>query len=146
MDKSRREKHGRFGTHPVWVTRTFGANPITANTTTDYHFAAPPVSCVIGGGSLHSVVVAANADGTTLAYLCKYRASDDSVVVLTSALNVEGVVTKEGTRFTVLGTLTDAEQTILAGDTLLVRFINNSAAIDTQPTELTVTAELFVKE
>lgn len=145
MDNSRREGFGRFGSHPVWLSRTLVASSLTANTTNDFYVVAPPVNAVIGGGAMTCVTVAADADGTVLAYLAKYDASADAVVVLTSALDLEAVITKEAARFAVLGTLTDAERTFDTGDTLLLRVINNSAAINTQPTELTVTAELFVK-
>lgn len=145
MDNSRREGIGRYGSHPVWLARTLGTSPLTANTTNDFYIVAPPVNACIGGGGVTCVTVVADSDGTVLAYLAKYDASADAVVVLTSALDLETVVTKEAARFTVLGTLTDAQRTFDTGDTLLLRVINNSAAINTQPTELTVTAELFVK-
>lgn len=145
MDRSRRAGFGRFGTHPVWTTRTLGASPLTANTTNDFYITAPPVASCFGGGAVTCVTVAADSDGTVLAYLAKYDASADAVVVLTSSLDLEAVTTKEAAKFVPLGTLTDAQLTFDVGDTLLLRVINNSAAINTQPTELTVTAELFVK-
>lgn len=145
MDNSRREAIGRFGTHPVWVSRTLGSSPLTANTTNDFYLVAPPSSATIGGGAVVQNTLVADADGTVLAYLAKYDASADAVVVLTSSLDLEAMTTKEGASFTVLGTLTDAQRTFATGDTLLLRIVSNSAAINTQPTDLTVTAELFVR-
>lgn len=146
MDNSRRATFGRFGAHPVWVTRTLVANPITANTTNDYLLAAAPVACTLGKAVLTVNTVAADADGTILATLVKYSKTADAFTTLTSNLDMETMVTKEGTAFAFLATLTDAQQTLQAGDSIFLRIINNSAALNTQPTDVTTTVELFVKE
>jgi hypothetical protein len=74
-----------------------------------------------------------DADGTILATLKKWDKSAGAAVTLSAALDLEALVAKQVTDFTLLSTLTDDQRTLDVGDTLYVEIVNNSAAIDTQP-------------
>lgn len=99
-------------------------------------------SFVVGGAAV-CVTVGADADGTLLLYLCKYDAAADAEVVLSDALNIEAMTTKETSYFVMVSTLTNAQQTLHAGDAVYAKAVCNSAAINTQPTNLAVAFDVF---
>lgn len=145
-DLSRKETYGRYGTHPVYVSETLPASPVTANTTVYHRLATPPRGAYFAGGAISSVVVASDADGTCLVALCKYDASAAAYVALTTDINLESLTTLIGQALTRIATLTVAQLTFDTGDSLVLRVVNNSAAVDTQPTFVNVTAELLLKD
>lgn len=127
---------GEFGTELVSVSTQAGTSPLTVNGTTIFRlggfgrrvrFANLVVSCT---------TVAADADGTILATAYKYDASADAQVALTSSTDLETLTTREAREVVPLATQTDAQLTIDADDTIEVSVVNNSAAINTQPTDL----------
>lgn len=97
---------------------------------------------VVIGGCVSVETVGVDADGDISLYLCKYDAAANAEVVLSEALDAQSMTTKETSYFVIDGDLTDAEQTVLPGDTLYAKAVNDSAAIDTQPTNLAVTIDL----
>lgn len=145
-DLSRKETYGRFGTHPVYVSVVVPASPVTANSTVYHRLATPPRGAYFGNGALSSVVVAVDNDGTCLATFCKYDASAAAYVALTTPYNIESLTTLVGQAVVTDPTLTVAQRTFDTGDCLVLRVVNDSAAVDTQPTLLNATAELFLKD
>lgn len=150
-----RPKAGRFGIAPVLVNSgqiggtnfLGGTSPLTVNNTTIFRLgnvAGRKVQFSSLGAS--AVTVPADADGSILAYAYKYDASADAAVALTGPLNLEALVTREGSSVPALATASDADLTFDVGDTLEIHVVNNSAAIDTQPAGLVFSAELLVLE
>lgn len=148
----RAEPSGRFGTLPQLLSTgpigganyLGGASPLTANDTTIFPLGAVPVKSMASKLTARALQVPADADGTILAYLFKYDASANAAVQLTGALDLEALVTREGAVAELLSTLTPEEATLEVGDCLEVHVVNNSAAINTQPTGLVFVAEHFV--
>lgn len=148
-------KAGRFGVQPVVVglgpigpaNYLGGAAPLTVNDTTIFRLgsAAGGRPAVFAGGSVSCTTVPADADGTIVGTFVRYRAASDDTVTLTANVNLEALVTREATAVVPLATLTEAERTFAAGDTLEFHVVNNSAAIDTQPAGLWIKAEFLVQ-
>lgn len=150
------QKPGSFGVQRVYVKTgqiggtnfLGGATPLTANTTTIFRlggFAGRSVTPTRLGATV--VTVPADADGTIVAKLVRYRASDNTAVDLTGNLNLETLVTREESFVNLLATVADTPAAVLvSGDALEVHVVNNSAAIDTQPAGLVFTVEGLVLE
>lgn len=141
--KIRRAGPGRFGTHPVHVSFSCGVNPLTANDTVTFRIPTPPGKFFFSKAAVQCDTPAADADGTCLLTVQKYDASADAEVALTDAYNIEGLTTLERNEISVGASVTDAQRLFDTGDTLDFKVVNNSAAINTQPTALSVTVELF---
>lgn len=143
----RSNRPGELGTE--LITAAFavsGEATLTANNTTTF---------VIGGFgrrvrfkefNVSVTTVPADADGTITAVVQKYDASANAAVALTTATDLETLTTREGRRVQAIATLTDAQVTLEADDTLEFVVTNNSAAINTQPTGLVVRAVCFALE
>lgn len=145
MDKSFRPKSGRFGIMPVVTTKEFGANPFTANSTVTVAIPAPAGKSFPLRAYVSSTTVGSDADGTLTVQLRRRKASDDSDVALTEAYNIEGLTTKERYEMA-FAAVSDNNRIFLAADIAEVDLVSNSAAIDTQPTELTMVVEWAVLE
>ena len=140
-----RPKAGRFGIVPAFFASP-AAGTLTANATTTVHIPTPVRKARFLRASLGCTTVCVDADGTMLATLYKYDASADAGVALTEAFNIESVVTKESAALTNLTTLTDAIRTVDTGDRFYISYVSNSAAVDTQPTELFCSVECAILE
>lgn len=143
MQRHRLPAPGRWGTHPIHTSIQLLA-ALTANATNTLHLGGTNSRSWIAGVCTSCLTVPADADGTIVATLKKWDVSAGAAVVLSSALDLEALVAKTATPFTILATLTDDQRTLDTGDTLYVEIVNNSAAIDTQPVGLVVHPELFV--
>lgn len=145
-----RPQPGRFGVMPQVLTTgpiggtnfLGGANPLTANATNTFYAGAPPARSMFSRLAMSCVQVPADADGTILASAWKYDASADAAVQLTDTFNLESLVTREGSFLEPLSTATAAQLTFEEGDTLEIRVVSNSAAINTQPSQLVFNAEV----
>ena len=128
----------------VALSRELGANPFTANNTVVHQLPKPPfVGCELVGASVVSHIVGNDADGTLNVQIFKRQASDDARTALTAAFNVEVIVAREYTALTPAST-TNAERQFLAADSCEVDLVSNSAAIDTQPTQLMFVLEYAI--
>jgi hypothetical protein len=143
-DFRRKTKAGRHGTDPVYLAG--GTDTLTANTTTVQVLGAAPTRAVITKVSASQHVLVADSDGTVLATLKKWDASASADVTLSAALDLEAMTAKVASPFALIATLTDDQRILDTGDTLRVDIVNNSAAINTQPTGLRFVAELLVLE
>lgn len=147
-------KPGRFGTELITISTgpigpanyLGGASPLTANTTTTFRMGPVPRKCVLARFGASATTVPADADGTIIATLFKYDAATNAQVQISAAIDLEALVTREGTLAGQYTSATEAQLTINEGDTLEVNVVNNSAAIDTQPAYLVFIAELYVRE
>lgn len=143
-ENQRMPRPGEFGTElisvvigPIGGTNNIGgATPLTANNTTTYRLGGVGRLAEIAYVTTSATTVPADADGTILATVYKYNATTDAQVAVTSAIDLEALVTREATVTRALATATDAARTFGASDTVEIAVVNNSAAINTQPTDL----------
>lgn len=152
MDKRFAPLGDRQGTMPVTVG-TGAVGTITANTTNRFLLPVPAGKYFIYSFSVACNTVAADADGTVLATLFKYDGVAASAVAQNTAAagaaatgDLESLVTKKGQKITLLASVADKDRIINVTDNndgLYVDVVNNSAAIDTQPTQLVFCVELL---
>jgi hypothetical protein len=134
---------GHFGEHPVVLSGRMDGS-LTANNTTTFSIGGINRRAFVERLSFSQRTIAADADGTLLLTVKKRDASADSAVSLNTAVSIEGHTALESVAITLLSTLSDAQRTLDEGDTLYVEVVSNSAAIDTQPADLIVTAVLGI--
>ncbi len=134
---------GRFGTLPnLMVGRCDAA--IGNTTTTIYNFGSHPAVCQINRAVVSAATVPASTSGTILGVLQKYDASENTAVPLTGNVDLEALTAHEGTAVALLSTLTDAQKTLDAGDT--VRFaVTTNNTVTTAAVDLMVNVELLVQ-
>lgn len=139
---------GRFGAQVAYLSQRCPATPLTVNTTTPIVIGAPHRRSWLEQVAVAQSTLVSDADGTVLATVKKYDASANAIVVLSSALSLEvdAQIANESAKFVLLTTLTSAQRVLDEGDVLYVDVVNNSAVIDTQPINLTFTAEILVLE
>ena len=144
MDRSFRPRSGRFGLMLEVVHKDFGANPFTANTTVTFAQPTAPAKFYVERAVVCTANVPLDADGTLVIRLFK-RAAGGTRTQLTQDYNIEGNTAREKVALAFVTTLTDANRIVLeAGDALEWDLVSNSAAIDTQPTQLYGAVELSV--
>jgi hypothetical protein len=139
-------KGGRYGVQVAFVSGKQLDAGITANTTTAIPLASPVRKNIIARVTAQVTTVPTDADGTILATLKKFNQVSGVTTVLSSALDLEALTARKPVQFTLLSTLSEWQLQLAEGEYLYVDVVNNSAAIDTQPKELTFTAELLVQE
>lgn len=143
----RSNKPGEQGTGLVFAGAVVqGTATLTANTTTLFAIGGFGRRCRFREFVVSVTTVPADADGTITAVVQKYDASADAAVALTTATDMETLTTREGRTVSAIGTLTDAQLTLEADDTLEFVVTNDSAAINTQPTNLVVRCLAFPLE
>lgn len=141
----RPKKTSRSGMQLVTTCAALGT--LTANATTTFYIPTPRRRCVPVRVSYQCSTVAADADGTILGTLSKRDVSAGANVTLSpGTFSLEGVTAETATEVPLTSTLTDAQRTFAEGDTLKLAVVNNSAAIDTQHANASVTVEWAVLE
>jgi hypothetical protein len=137
-------KPGRLGVLPnVLVGRC--ARVIADSATTTYNFGGHPAKCYINRAIVSAGTVPASTGGTILATLQKYDAVANSAVTLTANIDLEALTANEGTAVSLLSTLTEAQQTLLPGDTVRLAVVTTSS-VTTAEVDLVVNVELLVEE
>ena len=137
-------KPGRFGVLPNLVAGRCG-RAIGNSTTTQYNFGGHPAKCFISRAIVSALVVPASTGGTILATLQKYDAAANAAVTLTGNIDLEALTANEGTAVALLSTLTEAQQTLLPGDT--IRFVVvTTDTVTTAEVDLMVNIELLVED
>lgn len=137
-------KPGRFGTLPNLVAGRC-VRAIGNTTTTQYNFGGHPAKCYINRAIVSALVVPASTSGTILATLQKYDAVANAAVTLTANIDLEALTANEGTAVALISTLTEAQRTLLPGDTL--RFVVvTTDTVNTAEVDLMVNIELLVEE
>ena len=140
-----RPKPGRYGTHPQFLT-VQPTPTLTANNTTIFKIPSPYRRCVFVRGAVSVTQVPVDGDGTILGTFRKYDASADAAVTLTGNIDLETLVTREVSYADPSSSATQAQLTLDNGDVMEFHVVNNSAAINTQPTDLSLCVELLVLE
>lgn len=137
-------KPGRFGVLPNLVAGRC-VRAIGNSTTTQYNFGGHPAKCFISRAIVSALVVPVSTGGTILATLRKYDAAANADVTLTGSIDLEALTANEGTAVALLSTLTEAQQTLLPGDTLRFVVVTTST-VTTAEVDLMVNVELLVEE
>jgi hypothetical protein len=137
-------KPGRLGVLPNVVTGRC-VRAIGNTTTTQYNFGGHPAKCYINRAIVSALVVPASSGGTILATLRKYDAVANADVTLTGNIDLEALTANEGTAVSLLSTLTEAQQTLLPGDTLRFVVVTTST-VTTAEVDLMVNVELLVED
>jgi hypothetical protein len=138
-----RPKSGRFNTMIAFLSNRL-ITTIAGTTTTAFNLGGLHRRAFLERLNLGTLVVPASASALT-GIVSKVKASDNTTVPLTAAFNLLTLVTQKTSVIPFLTTLTDLDRTLDEGDTL--RFVVTAAGtITTQPTELTLTAEVAVLE
>lgn len=121
---------------------------IVANVTTRFVVPTPTARCAVATMSIQNgPVTAVDADGTILATFTKRDNVNAANVPLSAATSLKAdFLTTVNKSFLVplLVTLTDAQRLCQPGDVVYVDVVNNSAAIDTQPTQLFLLVEFAI--
>ena len=122
-----------------------GAAPLTVNTTTDFQVANPRRRMRFLQGVVQIyTTLPVDADGTVLLRIMKYDVSAGAAVQVSEdqSLEVAALTLKTPARLLQKAGVTEAVLTADIGDFFFVRYANNSAAIDTQPGNVTVSIEV----
>jgi ABC-type Fe3+-hydroxamate transport system substrate-binding protein len=90
--------------------------------------------------------VPVDADGTILVTVKKFNQVSGVTTNLTAAFDLEALVALKPADIPLLSTLTEVQQTLQEGEIIIADVVNNSAAIDTQPKDLTFSAEILILE
>ncbi|HMO85507.1 MAG TPA: hypothetical protein PKC18_11380 [Lacipirellulaceae bacterium] len=135
---------GRLGKQLVLLTAPLSAT-IAANTTTPQNAGGPLSPAAVEKVGLSSRVWPSDADGDITVIVYKVDRFSQTVA-LTAAFDIEAA-TRDGDELypiPLLPTLTDAQLVFQPGDTFRIVATNNSAAINTQPSDLRFHAEMAV--
>ena len=133
----------RFGANPTFVS---GAVAATANTTVNTLVPVPKTKCFVSKVTITLSTIGSDSDGTIL-LTPQIVATDGSTARdLASAVSLElnGVATAL-VPVAVTITATDGNRVLQEGETLRLKVVNNSAAIDTAPVGY-VSFDLLVQE
>ena len=137
-------KPGRLGVLPnLLVGRCDAAIGDSGDTT--YSFGGHPARCSVSRAVVSAGTVPASTGGTIVGVLQKYDASADAAVALTSSVDLEALTAKEGTAVSLLASLSEAQRTLDAGDTLQF-VVTTDSSVTTAAVDLNVNVELFVLE
>lgn len=133
---------GRFGVLPNLVTGRC-VTTVANSAATTYNFGGHPATCVVSRAMVSAGTIPASASALT-GVLQKYDATANAAVTLSAAVNLLTLTAHEGTAVPLLTTLTEAQKTLLPGDTL--RFVITAAGtVTTQPVDLMVNTEVLVQ-
>jgi hypothetical protein len=141
-------KGGRYGTMPEIVTGRQLDAGLTANTTTRITVSSAIRKAIIARITAYAATLVVDSDGTVLATVKKFNQATNTTTSLTAAFDLEvaNMTALKPANIPLLTTLTDSQLTVAEGEIIVVDIVNNSAAIDTQPKELTFSAELLIQE
>lgn len=139
-------KGGRYGTMPEILTGRQLDAGLTANTTTRIAVATSIRKAILARLSVYVTTVPVDADGTVLVTIKKFNQVSGITTALTAAFDLEALTALKPAIIPLLATLTEQQLTVQEGEIIIADVVNNSAAIDTQPKELTFSAELLIQE
>ena len=135
----------RSGVMPVAVGGRLNGT-IGNSGTTLFSMGGYPALAYVSKFVVSQQVLATSGDALTFV-VQKYDASANAAVVLTAAVDMltAGQVLREGGAIPLLSTLTQAQKTLDAGDTLEV-LVTAAGTVTGQPTNFVVVGELLVAE
>lgn len=132
----------RFGTVPVpFTSGRINTGTLAAGTQT-HNVGATPSKSYVNAAVISAEVYPTASTGCTV-QLVKYDASADAAVNLSAAISINAQTAKEGIAIPITATLTEAQRTLDAGDTLQVTIVT-TGTVSVQPDDVVVTTELFV--
>jgi hypothetical protein len=135
-------KPGRLGVHPAILSSgRINTGTLAAGTQT-HNIGAFAAKSYINRATAcaETFPVAATSCVVTL-----FKMTGATALALTNGLSINSGTANVPLQFTVIPTLTDAERTLAAGDSLRVAIVT-VGAVSTQPDDVTVTVELLVTE
>lgn len=135
-------KVARFGTTPVpFNSGRLNTGTLAAGTQTHSLGATPSKSYV--NAAVVSAETFPTAATSCTVQLIKYDASAAAAVNLSAAVSINTKTARTGVVIPITTTLTDAQRTLDAGDTLEVAIVT-TGSVTVQPDDVVVTTELFV--
>lgn len=151
MDLSYHQRPKDLGSRPLLIATAIAA--LTANVTNTFGLGSINDRAQVGTSNASQEHTAfldelyfacftavADADGTVLATVKKWDKSAAAAVAMTGAFDLETITAKESTRIPI--TAAEIDRILDIGDYLYVEIVNNSAAINTQPVGLVLSAWL----
>jgi hypothetical protein len=136
-------KPGRFGVTPNVISRRL-PDSFSDEGVEQYSIGSHPAVCYINQAVISSRRLIESADSVT-GVLQKYDASASAFVVLSSPVNMQTLTPNVAAKIPFLATLTDAQRTLGAGDTLSF-FVTMVGTTDVNPRDYTIDVELLVQE
>lgn len=137
-------KPGRLGTLPVPLTSgRINTGTLGAGTQT-HTIGAMPGKCYINRATV-SAGTYPTAATSCVARLIKYDSTANAAVTLTADLDINDKTDREALALAITSTLTDAQRTLLPGDTLEFEIVT-VGAVSVQPDDIVCVVELFVEE
>ena len=137
-------KPGRLGTLPVPLTSgRINTGTLAAGTQT-HTMGAMPGKCYISRATV-SAGTYPTAATSCVVRLIKYDSTANAAVTLTADLDINDKTDREALALAITSTLTEAQRTLLPGDTLEFEIVT-VGAVSVQPDDIVCVVELFVEE
>jgi len=142
MPNDFRPKPGRFGTLPVPLNSGRLNTGTLAAGTQNHNIGGYPTRALFSKASLcaDTFPTAATSCAVTL-----FKMTGATALALTSALDINAKAADTPLAFSFLTSLTEAERTLLPGDSIRVAIVT-VGAVSVQPDDVTVCVELLVQE
>ena len=135
-------KPGRLGTLPV----PFNSGRLNTGTlaagTQNHNIGAFPAKSYINRASLCAETFPTAATSCVVTLV---KMTGATAVTLTSALDINAKAADTPLQFSFLTTLTEAQRTLLSGDSIRVSIVT-TGAVSVQPDDITIAVELLVEE
>ena len=133
---------GRFGTQPVPLTSgRINTGTLAAGTQT-HNIGAMAAMCVVSRVTICAETFPTAATSCTLQV---FKMTGVTALALTAAVDINAKTADTPIQVAVTGTLTDAQRTLLPGDSLRVAIVT-VGAVSVQPDDLTTVVELLVQD
>jgi hypothetical protein len=137
-------KPGRLGALPnILTSGRMNTGTLAAGTQT-HTIGTHPAKCYINRATV-SAATYPTAATSCVVRLIKYDSVANAAVTLTSNLDINDKTDRESLALAITDTLTDAQRTLLAGDTLEVEIVT-VGAVSVQPDDVVCVVELLVEE
>jgi hypothetical protein len=133
---------GRFGTLPVPLTSGRINTGTLAAGTQNHNIGAMAATCVVSRATICAEVFPTAATSCTLQL---FKMTGVTALALTAAVDINAKTADTPIQVAVTGTLTDAQRTLLPGDSLRVAIVT-VGAVSVQPDDLTTVVELLVQD
>ncbi len=137
-------KPGRLGTLPVPLTSGRINTGTLAAGTQNHSMGSMAAKCYINRASV-SAGTYPTAATSCVARLIKYDSAANSAVTLTADLDINDKTDREALALALTASLTEAQRTLFAGDTLEFEIVT-VGAVSVQPDDIVCVVELFVEE
>ncbi len=133
---------GRFGTHPVPLTSGRINTGTLAAGTQNHNIGAMAATCVVSRATICAETFPTAATSCTLQL---FKMTGVTALALTAAVDINAKTADTPIQVAVTGTLTDAQRTLLPGDSLRVAIVT-VGAVSVQPDDLLIVVELLVQD